>query len=282
MPGSPDTLKLRFGGALVEQLGAQLYPSATATVAELISNAWDADAENVWITIPFGQSWAPTSEITVIDDGHGMQRRDAREAYLVVGRKRRLTGGAESPAGRKVHGRKGIGKLAAFGTAKILECSTLKGGELTHFRLDYDAIRKLRPDKDYEVEEAEERRPLLNPDTGEKLDHGTRIRLTGLHLKRALSRDRFMSSMDRRFAISADQMRVTVNRRVLKRFDMDIEYRFPRDGVPPGDIEKDSDGWARETLPAGQGVRWWLGFTEKPLDEAVHQGVSVLANGKMA
>ena len=48
-----EPLKLKFSGALVEQLGAQLYPSATATVAELISNAWDADAHNVWVTIPF-------------------------------------------------------------------------------------------------------------------------------------------------------------------------------------------------------------------------------------
>ena len=47
MTNLPPDLELRFGGRLVEQLGAQMYPSATATVAELISNAWDADAENV-------------------------------------------------------------------------------------------------------------------------------------------------------------------------------------------------------------------------------------------
>ncbi len=70
-----EPLVLKFGGSLVEQLGAQLYPSATATVAELISNAWDADASNVWITIPFGESWSPESEIVVIDNGHGMTTR---------------------------------------------------------------------------------------------------------------------------------------------------------------------------------------------------------------
>src|SRR3954452_84354 len=96
----PTDLKLRFGGSLVEQLGAQLYPSATATVAELISNAWDADAENVWITIPFGESWTPASEIVVVDDGTGMTREQARDAYLVVGRRRRLeTGSDESEGG---------------------------------------------------------------------------------------------------------------------------------------------------------------------------------------
>ena len=64
-------LKLKFLGALIEQLGAQMYPSATATVAELVSNAWDAEAEHVWVAIPFGESWDESSEIVVVDDGHG-------------------------------------------------------------------------------------------------------------------------------------------------------------------------------------------------------------------
>ena len=81
-----EPLRLRFVGALVEQLGAQLYPSATAAVAELISNSWDADARNVWVTIPFGGSWTPENQIVVIDDGHGMTREQAQAQYLVLGR----------------------------------------------------------------------------------------------------------------------------------------------------------------------------------------------------
>lgn len=282
MAENEEKLKLKFIGSLVEQLGAQLYPSATATVAELISNAWDADAEHVWITIPFGEDWKPESEIIVTDDGHGMNREDARNAYLVVGRKRRLETGLTSPSGRKVHGRKGIGKLAAFGTATILECSTLKDDEFTNFRLDYDAIRRLRPDEDYEVEEAEETNPILNPDTGQPLEHGTRVRLTALRLKRPISQPQFMRSMSRRFAISANQMRVAINNEVLQRFDMDVEIRFPRDGMPSDEIVLDDEGWALEALQGGHEVRWWIGFTQRPLEESDQQGVSVLANGKMA
>ena len=108
-----EPLKLKFAGALVEQLGAQLYPSATSTVAELISNSWDADARNVWVTIPFGQSW-DEGEIVVLDDGYGMTRSQSQTMYLEVGRKRRLKDGGKTPGGRLVHGRKGIGKLAAL------------------------------------------------------------------------------------------------------------------------------------------------------------------------
>ena len=202
-----DHLKLRFAGSLVEQLGAQLYPSATATVAELVSNAWDADAAHVWVTVPFGGAWAPESEITVVDDGLGMTYEEAQEAYLVVGRKRRVAMGSdESPSGRKVHGRKGIGKLAAFGTAEILECVSVKDGELIAFRLDYEEIRQLKPTQDSPVQDIPDPVWPVHPDTGVRLENGTSIRLTRLRLKRALSQDQFNRSMARRFAIASTEM----------------------------------------------------------------------------
>jgi len=120
-------LVLKFGGSLVEQLGAQLYPSVTSTIAELISNAWDADARNVWVSVPFDEDWNEESTISVTDDGAGMSRDDAQSAYLIVGRKKRVFAGLLSASGRAFHGRKGIGKLAAFGTAGILECNTTDG-----------------------------------------------------------------------------------------------------------------------------------------------------------
>ena len=128
-----DDLYLRFLGSLIEELGAKMYPSVTASVAELISNAWDADARNVWITMPLGRRVkSETDEIIVLDDGVGMSRREARTKYLIVGRKRRIEEDDwKSSAGRSLHGRKGIGKLAAFGTAKSLECITLNQGGTT-------------------------------------------------------------------------------------------------------------------------------------------------------
>jgi Histidine kinase-, DNA gyrase B-, and HSP90-like ATPase len=281
---SNKPLVLRFGGALVEQLGAQLYPTATATVAELISNAWDADASNVWVSVPLGEAWTPDSEIVVIDDGIGMTRDDAQSAYLVVGRRRRVELKTdESPGGRKVHGRKGIGKLAAFGTARILECLTVRDGTETRFRLDYDAIRALAPNEDYEVEPSQDSGPLTSPADSSVLEHGTRVHLSHLKLKRALSHDQFMRSMARRFAISSDQMRIWINGEPLERFDVPVQIRFPRDGSPDGvELMVDEAGWGQETLPSGNALKWWIGFTEKPIDDESVQGISILARGKMA
>ncbi len=276
-----DPLYLRYGGSLVEQLGAQLYPSVTATVAELISNAWDADADNVWVSLPFGDAWTPNAEIVVLDDGNGMTRTQAQHAYLIVGRKRRLSRlGDRSEKGRPVHGRKGIGKLAAFGTAGRLECTTSRDGVITAFALDYDAIRVMRPDQDYEVEPIEDPEPLLSPD-GTPLANGTRVRLKQLRVKRKIGEDTFVTSMSRRFSIK--DMKVSINGAQLQRFDIPLEFRFPRDGVPP-DVELtiETGGWAVEDLGAGRKIRWWMGFTEKPLKEGDQQGVSILARSKLA
>lgn len=274
-------LVLRFGGSLVEQLGAQLYPSVTATVAELISNAWDADAHNVWITIPFGHQWDQSSEILVLDDGNGMTRDQAQEMYLIVGRKRRLTPlGANSENGRPVHGRKGIGKLAAFGTAGLLDCVTVRDGAVTRFRLNYENVRKLDPTEDYVVEEVPDAAVLLKPD-GTELNQGTLVRLRDLHLKRAVAQDQFVRSMSRRFALNTSEMTVYINGTTqLDRFDMPTEFRFPADGVPNEDIRVE-DGWAVESFE-GKEVRWWIGFTANPLTEDQAQGISIIANGKMA
>ena len=278
---SQEPLRLKFVGALVEQLGAQLYPSATATVAELISNAWDADARNVWVTIPFGDSWTAGDEIIVLDDGHGMTREDAQAKYLVVGRKRRLQDRGYTPGNRLVHGRKGIGKLAAFGTAEILDCFTVREGQVVSFRLDYESIRKSDPGTESQVEENVDTEPLSDPN-GVILPTGTRIRLTRLRLKRAISENRFITSMSRRFAIDQTEMRVFINGSQLQRFDMELQFRFPQDQAPTGyDIVVEPDGWGRDILPNGQQVRWWIGFTPKPLDAEYLRGISILGRGKL-
>jgi hypothetical protein len=277
-PVAEGPLVLKFGGSLVEQLGAQLYPSVTATVAELVSNAWDADAQNVWVSVPFEEDWASGAELTVLDDGHGMTRDQAQNAYLIVGRKRRLTTlGDRSEGGRLVHGRKGIGKLAAFGTAGYLECTTVRDGTATAFGIDYDIVRALRPDQDYKVEHAV-LTSLVDPD-GNELEHGTRIRLTRLRVKRKISAESFHTSMSRRFALR--EMNVFINKKPLVRFSIDLQFRLPRDLAPEG-VTVDEEGWGVEKLASGETVRWWIGFTEKPLAEGDQQGISILARNKMA
>lgn len=273
-------LTLRFLGALVEQLGAQLYPSATATVAELISNAWDADASRVWVSIPLGEAWAEADVIEVLDDGHGMTRDEAQQRYLMVGRKRRLADNGKTPRRRLVHGRKGIGKLAAFGTAELLECETISKGEAVAFRLDYNQIRKKDPGEDCEVEEYVSDGSLRDPN-GNVLQSGTKVRLSRLKVKRAIPEERFIRSMSRRFATDQTEMQVLINGVPLQRFNMDLEFRYPQDKTPGADVTVDAEGWGNEVIEDSANVRWWIGFTHKPLEAEYLRGISILARGKM-
>ena len=88
--------------------------------------------------------------------------------------------------------------------------------------------------------------------------------------------------MSRRFAVDATQMQVFINDHKLERFDMDLEFRFPRDGSPERyDISLDDDGWGTETIVPGKTIRWWIGFTPKPLEADYLRGVSILSRGKM-
>jgi hypothetical protein len=237
---------------LVEQLGAQLYPRVTASVAELISNAWDADAANVWITIPFDRKWDESAVIEVLDDGHGMTYAQAQDRYLIVGRNRRREEGAMSEGGRPLHGRKGIGKLAAFGTAGHLELVTVRNGIPTAFGLDYDRLRRLPPTKPYIAEVVADPEPLVNPLSGEPLANGTRVRLGRLRAKRRSNEAEFRRSMARRFALDATKMQVYINKKPLTRFDYDVSVRFPRDARPSNAIEltANSDGWGTERIDA--------------------------------
>src|SRR5207247_370373 len=105
----------------IEHLGLKLYVSLPPVIGELVSNAWDADADRVEITFPKG-SLNGQSEVVVRDFGTGMDADQLQDAYLKIGRNRREVEGKETtPKGRDVMGRKGLGKLSAFGVASELE-----------------------------------------------------------------------------------------------------------------------------------------------------------------
>lgn len=121
---SADDLVLRFSHNIIEHLGLKLYQNRpTNVVAELVSNAWDAGAHQVWIgthTIPLA---GDGRFISVIDDGAGMTLRSLAQNYLVIGLAKDRSG--TRLGGRYPMGRKGIGKLAPFGIAGQVDVCTV-------------------------------------------------------------------------------------------------------------------------------------------------------------
>src|SRR5229473_6518354 len=131
LPGrNPDELVLNFAGNIVKHLGVQMYAGRPVpAIAELISNAWDADATEVDVRLPLDKPWDPADQgqfIEVSDNGNGMTWEMVRDAYLDVGRDRREVEQTDrSPGGRLLQGRKGVVKLAGFGIADVVEVQTV-------------------------------------------------------------------------------------------------------------------------------------------------------------
>ncbi|WP_394144628.1 ATP-binding protein, partial [Burkholderia multivorans] len=139
MEMTEEDLTLKFSHNIIEHLGIKLYQNKpTNVIAELVSNSWDADAKNVWINIV---SDGDEATVSVEDNGHGMTRADIVHKYLVIGKpKRKKENPMEtSPSGRFLMGRKGIGKLAPFGIASVIDVVTvtIKDGP-SSFRVEHN------------------------------------------------------------------------------------------------------------------------------------------------
>ncbi len=123
------------------QLAALLgetYRSTEAALKELVDNAWDADAATVHVTLPAAMTSDP---IIVRDDGLGMTASEIESEYLDIARNRRSTKGTEtSRLGRRVKGRKGIGKFAGLAAARRMQLQSVHDSVRTAVTIDKAAI----------------------------------------------------------------------------------------------------------------------------------------------
>lgn len=122
--------------SVLNHLGRSLYRSFATVLGEAISNAWDADAKNVYITIDnAGNSFS------IRDDGVGMSAGDFQNKFLKIGYSKRKDGAKVSPKGRPFIGRKGIGKLALLSCAdRITVVSKKAGGDYVGGVIDNSAL----------------------------------------------------------------------------------------------------------------------------------------------
>lgn len=278
-------LFLDFHGRFIDALGIQMYQKPTAAIAELIANAWDADASSVNVTLP--TSLSPGAEIVIADDGHGMTFSVCQEHYLKVGRNPRKDGISTTKQGRPMLGRKGIGKFAGFGIAKkiIVETTSDDTGERTVFELDLD---KLRSDEFIEAG----RHPIKiieadEPNEAQKSKHGTIIRLAALTLSRVQNPRQFAERMAKRFllAANAESFKVIVNDIALAELDVsaDAQFDFPQeyrqDERPDG--LRIANGEGIEKIGEDE-IRWRVRFRKEPIDDPEFRGVSVFCGIKVA
>ena len=285
MNGSEDALYLRFHGRIIDSLGIQMYQRPVAALAELISNAWDADATKVDIKLP--DSLGEGAIIVLSDNGMGMTFSDCNSRYLNVGQNRRVESGNMTPGGRRVLGRKGIGKFAGFGIAEIVLIDTIsvETGEQTVFALD---LNHLRTDEYVSTEGKEI--PIvsrLGPHKARKKKHGTTVTLRQLKLGRRPPPDQFRESMARRFLLvqAGSNFSVFINGDPLPDSDelAGVEFEFPRDyGEKLPKSCTINNGWGVERLDKDSVIRWRFRFMKEPIQYEEMRGVSVFCRGKLA
>lgn len=139
--------------SVLNHLGRNLYRNVVTVLGEAISNSWDADANNVWITID-----RANNSMTIIDDGDGMTFDDFQNKFLKIGYSKRKNGQYKTANERPFIGRKGIGKLALLSCAKRIHIASktmetpLVGGVIDNSSLD-EAIRDDLNSQEYKLEE---------------------------------------------------------------------------------------------------------------------------------
>jgi hypothetical protein len=123
--------RLNVDPRILELLGPNLYTNIYYVLAELIANAYDADAKNVYII-------SNKDDIRVEDDGHGMsyEAGDIAKYLNVAGVSRTTETESLTKSGtRRKMGRKGVGKLAALSVSEDVDVLTIVKGEKSGFVL---------------------------------------------------------------------------------------------------------------------------------------------------
>jgi Molecular chaperone, HSP90 family len=203
--------------SVLNHLGRNLYRSFITVIGEAISNSWDADAQNVHITID-----KENNTLIICDDGKGMTEDDFQNKFLKIGYSKRKDNVTKTATGRPFIGRKGIGKLALLSCAKKItiltktESTDFVGGIIDNAGLD-NAITDDVSANDYRLDMPDMtivEKYKLNQKSGtfilfEDINDGIRNRIDYIRTQITLY-FRF-SLIDPTFNISMDGKRITLD-----------------------------------------------------------------------
>jgi len=147
----PTKFSFEISLSVLNHLGRNLYRSFATVLGEAISNAWDANAENVHIYIDKANKC-----FVIKDDGVGMTADDFQNKFLKIGYSKRRDGHSSPHKNRPYIGRKGIGKLALLSCAEKIVVLSKKtgsdyiGGVIDNSGLDKAITDDLTP-KEYQL-----------------------------------------------------------------------------------------------------------------------------------
>lgn len=211
-----ENLVLKFDPNTIEHLGISLYSQLPNVLSELVSNSWDADADNSIIEFIDNSN---EKEIIYTDDGTGMTFDELNNKYLLIGRNRRNEiNEKQSSKGRKFIGKKGLGKLSVFGICNIVEVISVKNGVKNHFCMDLEKIKESKGGI-YSPELLIEKNSITTEPSG------TIIKLKKIRRKSPFDLKNISISLSKKFLIF-DKMKVTLIEKNKPNIELTNELKF--------------------------------------------------------
>nr|VFJ89277.1 MAG: Histidine kinase-, DNA gyrase B-, and HSP90-like ATPase [Candidatus Kentron sp. LFY] len=129
-------IDVRISHRIIQLFSEGLYSSPNKAVEELVSNSFDAGAENVHIILSPDLRDSDAT-IVVIDDGEGMNSDGLKYHWIIGESTRRRTNGSSR---RKPIGKFGIGKLSTYVLASKLTHICKSGGIYYAATMDYTKL----------------------------------------------------------------------------------------------------------------------------------------------
>ncbi|MCU1264512.1 MAG: hypothetical protein JWM21_830 [Acidobacteria bacterium] len=120
-PPPPPSFTFSVDSSLLFQLGERLVAKPSIALAELVKNAYDADATKV--TVTFETIGKPGGTIVIEDDGHGMVFEEVQDNWMRIATPEKRRHPASRYYRRPLTGAKGVGRFAArrLGAKLILQ-----------------------------------------------------------------------------------------------------------------------------------------------------------------
>ena len=128
-------IHFKVDSALLFQLGEQLVAKRSLALAELIKNAYDADATTV--TVHLKNVKEKGGSIIVKDNGTGMTFEDVQRAWMTIGTPEKVERPLSSVYFRPRTGDKGVGRFAARRIANKLVLHSVSVDKESKNRLEY-------------------------------------------------------------------------------------------------------------------------------------------------
>jgi len=263
-----QNLVMTFLPNTIEHLGVRMYSTLPPVLAELVANAYDADASEVHIHLVDETD----KKITIADDGHGMSYDDINQKFLKIGRNRRENDQQTSPAGRPVIGKKGLGKLAFFGISHQINIDTRNQNIRNIFSLNWNDI--IHSEGSYN--------PTIIIRDGSCLDEGDGTTITLSDIQRVSNFDpqaiadglSRLFILDENFKVfieyNSQQEFEVLNDRKYSSLNTEFEWQVPDDLALTSEYEKASH------------IRGKLITTKTPIPPNTNmRGISLFSRGKL-